>query len=48
MKRINDCPRYYLLRIKLEKLKQVTWILIVLAKLLPFLAALVAYYTRRS
>lgn len=48
MKRMNDPHRYYLLRIRLEELKQKTWILIVLARLLPFLAVLVAYYTGRN
>ncbi len=48
MKRTDGTTRYYLLRIRLEKLKQITWILIALARLLPFLAALVVFYTRQK
>lgn len=39
--------QYYFLRIKLEKMKQETWLLIVLAKLLLFLLNLVTDYLRR-
>ncbi len=33
----NNVKRYYLYRIRLEKLKQRTWLLVVLARLLLFL-----------
>jgi hypothetical protein len=36
----NSKNHYYLYRIRLEKLKQRTWLLAVLAKALSFLAAL--------
>jgi hypothetical protein len=39
---------YYLYRIRLENLKQKTWRLVVLARVLCFLANLIAYYLRRS
>jgi len=39
---------YYLYRIRLEKLKQKTWYLVVLARFLVFLAALVTHYFRQS
>ncbi len=46
MRNENGSTRYFLYRIRLEKLKQKTWVLIVLARLLPVLATLAAYYTR--
>jgi hypothetical protein len=39
---------YYSYRIKLEKLKQKTWWLIVLSRLLVFLGLLVTCYLRQS
>jgi hypothetical protein len=42
---MNDSPKhYYSFRIKLEKLNQRTWLLIVLARLLLFLAAIAVRY----
>jgi hypothetical protein len=40
----NKTQSYYLYRIRLEKLKHKTWLLIVLVRVLVFLAALVAHY----
>ncbi len=37
----NSITRYYSYRIRLEKLKQKTWRLVILAKLLVFLALVV-------
>ncbi len=42
----NSVTRYYLYRIELEKLKHKTWILIVFAKLVLLLVALVNCYVR--
>jgi hypothetical protein len=43
----DGSTRYYSYRIRLEKLKQKTWYLIVLARLLLFLALVIAHYLRR-
>jgi hypothetical protein len=43
---MNNSKRYYLYRIKLEKLKQKTWTLIVVARAL-FLLAIVIDYLRQ-
>lgn len=44
MKKNNELAvRYYSYRIRLEKLKSKTWLLIVLAKFLVFLALLVEH-----
>jgi len=40
----RNVHRYVLYRIRLEKLKQVSWTLEILARLLFILATLVAYY----
>jgi len=39
---MKNTKAYFTYRIQLEKLKQKTWALIVLAKLLPFLAPFLA------
>ncbi len=44
MGKMNDGNRYFLYRQRLEKLKQKTWALIVLARLLFLLAVLVIRY----
>jgi len=44
----NGTNKYYSYRIQLEKLKQKTWLLVVLAKLLFFLANLVTSYLRQT
>jgi hypothetical protein len=44
---MNNNKRYYSYRLRLEKLKQETWILIVLARLLVFLVSLVSDYLRQ-
>ena len=44
MEKLNDKRRYFLYRQRLEKLKQKTWALVVLARLLFFLAVLVIRY----
>jgi hypothetical protein len=40
-------PRYYSYRIRLEKLKQKTWFLVVLARILFFLVMLFTHSTRQ-
>lgn len=40
--------RCYSLRVKLEKLKQKTWVLIVLARFLLFLVTLADHYLRQG
>ena len=47
MRNDNDYHRYCSFRIELEKLKQKTWTLVVLARLMLFLA-IVAQYLGRS
>jgi len=44
MKRKNSPNCYYTYRIRLEKLKQETWQLIVIARVLLFLAAIVHHF----
>jgi hypothetical protein len=44
----SNVTRYYSYRIRLEKLKQKTWTLIVIARLLFFLAILVVHYLKQS
>jgi hypothetical protein len=41
-------PRYYSYRIRLEKLKQKTWVLVIVARALLFLVTLGTYYLGRS
>lgn len=43
---MSNKSSYYSYRIRLEKLKQKTWFLVVLARLLFFLAAIVTYLGR--
>ena len=43
---MNNKPTCCLYRIRLEKLKQKTWLLVVLARILFFLAMIVAYLGR--
>jgi hypothetical protein len=45
---MSKTSRYYSYRIRLEKLKQKTWVLIVFSRVLFFLALLVNCYLRRS
>ncbi len=45
---MKNTTRYLTYRIRLEKLKQKTWLLIVLAKLLPFLALLHSNYVGQT
>ncbi|GEM_PF-1129596 len=45
---MKNTKAYFTYRIQLEKLKQKTWALIVLAKLLPFLALLFSNCVGRS
>lgn len=47
MKNNYGSTRYYFHRVRLEKLKQKTWRLVVLARVLLILATLVTYYIRR-
>lgn len=44
----RNSPNYYSLRIKLEKLKQKTWLLVILARILIFLVNLAYDYLRRA
>jgi hypothetical protein len=44
----RNSPNYYTRRINLEKMKQKTWFLVVLARFLFFLAILASHYLRRS
>lgn len=44
----NNSNHCYALRIRLEKLKQGTWRLVVLARTLLLLAMIVSYYLRRT
>ncbi len=44
----NNLTRYYSYRIRLEKLKQRTWVLIMLARLLGFFLILASYYLQRT
>lgn len=44
MKRKNGKPRYSSYRFRLENLKQVYWMLLVIAKLLQFLAVWIQYF----
>jgi hypothetical protein len=48
MNRKSGTHRYFVYRIQLEKLKQKTLVLMVLAKVLSFLAMLITYYLRQS
>ncbi len=48
MKNNTKYYSYYSFRIKLEKLKQKTWLLIVLAKALVFLVNLIYWYLRQT
>lgn len=45
---MNRNTRYYSYRIRLEKLQQRKWLLIVFAKALFFLAILISYYLRQA
>ena len=48
MKQNNKNNRHYSLRIKLEKLKQTTWLLVILARVLVFLVNLAYDYLKRA